>query len=135
MGSTSEKRAAVIAAVEDIVAEAPETVAECLYFDQDRDEDTDELVGEVYPVCVVGHLINRLEPETFTAMVALSKTTVPSMPSFLVERLRNYGIRLSFDQDRGLIRALGILQGEQDAGKTWAEALESFKKTLASMDT
>lgn len=135
MGSTSEKRAAVIAAVEDIVAEAPETVAECLYFDQDRDEDTDELVGEVYPVCVVGHLIKRLEPETFTAMVALSKTTVPSMPSFLVEGLRNYGIRLSFDQDRGLIRALGILQGEQDAGKTWAEALESFKKTLASMDT
>lgn len=125
----AEKRAEVLAALEDIVSSAPETVAECTYFQWTYGE------PEAAPVCVVGHLIKRLEPETFQRMVDIdSDESGPSVSSIVVEALRKEGVPLSFDRDRDLIFALGVLQGEQDNGKTWAEAYAEFKKTLEKMD-
>lgn len=135
MDSTSETRAAVLTALEEIVAAAPDTVADCVYFDYGDSPDEPNAPAPVVPVCIVGHLIKRLEPETFEAMVERELTgEEPSIGSILVEKLHEYGVRLSFDQDRNLVWALSVLQGAQDGGRPWKEALWEFKRQLRLMD-
>ena len=121
-------RADVLAALEDIISAAPETVAECTYFEWEPGS------TEATPVCVVGHLINRLEPSTFQVMTEADVTSEGEVAGVVIENLRQVGIHLSFENDRDLIFALGVLQGEQDQGSTWAEAYKSFKTTLAQLD-
>ena len=122
-------RTEVLEALKDIVYSAPDTVAKCTYFEWVYGE------PDAVPVCVIGHLIKRLEPETFQRMVDIdSDESGPSVSAIVVESLRKEGISLSFDRDRDLIYALGVLQGEQDNGKTWAEAHAEFKKTLEQLD-
>ena len=88
------------------------------------------------PVCVVGHLIHRLEPETFQAMVDIHLANVDetgdesNIATLPVENLTRCGIHLPFEEDRSLMNALCILQATQDSGSTWAEALVNFKKAL-----
>lgn len=125
MHSRAEKREEVLAALKEIVDAAPDTTASCTYYEWVRD------VAEPQPVCIVGHLIKRLEPETFQAMVdADASEAEGQIAGVVIENLRQSGIHLSFDNDRDLIFALAVLQGEQDGGKTWVEAYHEFKTTL-----
>lgn len=128
----------------DIVAEVDAIVAEygtnhnakCMYFDARLMYKDNDMVGQGYrvipeaeaaditPVCIIGHLIKRLEPDSWAKLVNGGWCGVE------VRELRDEGLRLKLVEDPEMARALSVLQGEQDRGETWGRARDRFKREL-----
>lgn len=126
MTSPSEETLANRARVREVLGEIVEDFgtekrAACMYFDMNSIESI--RTGETEPVCIVGHLIHRLEPETFAAMVA------GGYVSDRVNELRGAGLTLNFvGKDRRLMNALAELQDVQDSHYTWGDALREYDR-------
>ncbi|QWY84133.1 hypothetical protein SEA_A3WALLY_326 [Microbacterium phage A3Wally] len=131
MPSASEEtlanRANVRKVLGEIVAEKGGwTKAACMYFNPTSIETI--RTGEVQPVCIVGHLIKRLEPETFAVMVE------GGYASDRVNELRSAGVTLKFiGKDRRLMEAVTELQDVQDSGYSWDDALREFDSTIGPL--
>lgn len=124
--ATLENRAMVRKVLGEIVEEfGADKRAACLYFDLTS---IDYIRGESpLPVCIVGHLIHRVEPETFAAMVE-ERAASPR-----VNELGSSGITLKFvGKDRRLMEALGELQDVQDHGYSWGDALREYDEAIGT---
>ena len=125
----------IIAEVDALVEEfGTNHLAKCMYFDHllmYADDDlramrvipVEEAAG-VEPVCIVGHLIKRLEPENWIKMVngGICGTSLQDLPY--------EGITLKLVEASGMSEALANLQAEQDRGETWGNARNKFKREL-----
>lgn len=122
-----ENRVAVRAVLGQVVEEyGPDWEADCLYFNVN--DPGYSRGGRATPVCLVGHLINRIEPETFDVMVEAGKHSIE------VNRLFSEGITLHFAEgDQGMMNALVELQNNQDAGYSWGHALQEYDDCLAGV--
>ena len=131
MPSASEETLANRARVREVLGEIVTehggwTRAACMYFNANSIESIRG--GEVAPVCIVGHLIKRLEPETFAVMVEGNHVAER------VNELRGVGVTLEFvGKDRRLMEALGELQDVQDSGYDWATALREFDSAIGPL--
>lgn len=91
--------------VRRVVAEAPDTVAECRYVDADG-----------APMCIVGHVLSALEPDVFKIIVgdkALNSYTIDIISAALDE----------LEMSRKVLRYLKALQALQDEGYPWSWVL------------
>lgn len=95
---------------------------QCYYSVQDED------LGTV-PSCIVGHVIAVLDPEGFEKVAAFESCTGDSKSARAV---LDYGSLegVKTIQDDGLVYALTCAQSVQDNGRTWGEALNSFRSAL-----
>lgn len=122
---TKFTREEVTAAIEEAVAEKgndyiyPNYDYGCSYADEN---------GE--PSCIVGHVVAKLDPEKFAAVVDLEDGPGGSWPVYRrsdYEFQKVVGFGDIFDDET--IRALSAAQSRQDKGDTWGEALVGYYNT------
>lgn len=83
------------------------------------------------PACIVGHVVNRLDPAMFTHLATREED---SHSSEIVHNLRS---RFWLDQNfwsRDAEFALGIAQKKQDVGETWGTALAAAENLGADAE-
>ncbi|QIG58011.1 hypothetical protein SEA_PAULODIABOLI_327 [Microbacterium phage PauloDiaboli] len=122
-----ERRVAVRAALGQIVEEyGPDWTADCVYFNLC---DLNYIRGgRPTPVCLVGHLFERIEPDTFTALIEAEERGTE------VNRLKSMGITVHFAEgDNLMMNALAELQNNQDAGYSWGVALQEYDNCMAGI--
>lgn len=95
---------------EDYVYRPPEGTGQCVYS-----------VGGS-PSCLVGHVIARLDPESFAA-ISIGRLNRISVYS-LLDQFRGFQV-----SDRAGI-ALDAAQTEQDLGFEWGDALAAFDQVM-----
>lgn len=78
------------------------------------------------PSCLVGNVLNRLDPEMF-AQVIEYETDTPEYQDTGFEDVAEY-LRLPFHEDQ--VAALKDAQVKQDQGKTWGEAAQKYAEKL-----
>lgn len=102
----------VVDLLKDIVSGREDFVAACRYVDGDGD-----------PVCIVGHLLNRLAPEH---MDAFRKDDILNGTRFnqLISEHMIEGLSESLSMGNRTIRLLRAVQSCQDRGESWGEALQ-----------
>lgn len=81
-----------------------------------------------HPSCIVGHLIYRIDPDTFQ-QIAESDSANHEGVSGIVSEYGDYNFG-TVDEDVSLLDALTNLQDQQDTGSTWGNALWSFNLYL-----
>lgn len=121
----------VIKALEEVVAEKgedyvyPNAGAECLY----------AIDGE--PSCIVGHVIARLDPETFQQVVEFEDVNgsfgAGKFGTGVDAYVDYWGSYPAFG-DNNVKKVLVSAQIAQDAGYEWKVALKEAKKTAAELD-
>lgn len=123
----AENRARVMKTLEEIVEGAPDTVAECVYFEHVLDGDGSVIPDEIGPpVCILGHLIQALDSAAIPSVVELNA------PGEVIFSTVAEQVSLAFAQsDWTLIDGLDLLQLSQDNGMPWSEALDEFKAYMA----
>ncbi len=99
--------------------------SQCYYSDADGN-----------PSCIVGHVIYRLDPETFARIYAWENGEngdYGERTSCAVRSLGNEGFELGWESEReaaSIIDALGHGQATQDLGGTWGEAEDTVRAVL-----
>lgn len=99
---------------EDYVYRSPEANSQCVY-----------AVGGS-PSCLVGHVIARLDPESFKA-ISESELNTRSVYSLVGE----FG---GFQVSDLAVSALAAAQTEQDLGFEWGQALAAFDREMGDVD-
>lgn len=85
--------------------------------------------NEGNPSCVVGHVVNHLDPELFKKLAQREKDTFESPKITRIGYDLKDGDKLAFT--RGAIIVLGAAQSEQDGSGTWGEALAQAEANRA----
>lgn len=156
MTETTFTREAVTAAFEAIIAEYG---ADHTYEKQDRGEDTPsggcfyslpekDAEGNYEPACIVGVIIDRLDPALLQDIGRLEEEQNKSCgaPTLLFGMWYNWSdedgnlpdeARILIDDETGdvtLANALSRAQSIQDVGGTWGEAFAEYRDYLALAD-
>jgi hypothetical protein len=92
--------------------------------------------GEQHPSCIVGHVINKLDPEKFREIAANEWTLehIPADPEYYIEEWDGWlpdaesvnGLAATYDDifDERAERLLGKVQFRQDRKRTWGDAVK-----------
>ena len=76
-----------------------------------------------HPSCIVGHVVNRIDPELFHKLIELDRDGGDTDWATMAERL-------GLDGDPFLTDALAAAQEAQDRGRPWGVALDRFEEGL-----
>ena len=131
---------AVQKALDDAVALKGE---DYVYPSSDCAYSTNPALGEQAPSCIVGYVLNALEPEVFKE-VAKREWQKPdpslgvyvdeygyALDSTTVEGLRDrWGIRAFDDVEDGVVELLYEAQSNQDSGNTWGSSVALAREYL-----
>lgn len=107
----------------DLVAEAGETsfgVEGCYYRNTDGS-----------PLCIVGHVLKRLEPEFFERLGTGQNFAARALNSTGIWSILEPGDAL-LESEEGARTLLVSAQVEQDSGKTWAYSVKYAEAALAA---
>lgn len=134
---------AVQKALDDAVALKGE---DYVYPSSDCAYSTNPALGEQAPSCIVGYVLNALEPEVFKEVARREWKPDPSLGVYVdeygyavdsttVEGLRDrWGIRAFDDAEDGVVELLYEAQSNQDSGNTWGYSVALAREYIERTD-